>query len=280
MAGSVGLASSGVKALFGTTIYEITGPGGQPLSLGSFEAAIYDMDRLSLERPRTGKNPFTGEVITMGHHFALYSKDRRRRHVFKFKDGQVRSLEGHGIEPDVMARLATEMTEKIGGQLDQRIVAGCIDGTFFEAFFLAARLYSKDGMILGGYVYLVDPPKHEQEYQTPVNSLTFSDMGVDGVRYALIKLDGRVTNDSPVVQVDPMSSEPITVVGATFLDYLADGCNVSRDDMESLFETTRKDRRQLIEYLDSSFDFRGLLHEDRTRPLNEQYLHLVEPMRE
>ena len=60
-------------------------------------------------------------------------------------------------------------------------------------------------MILGGYVYLVDPPKHEQGYQTPVNSLTFSDMGVDGVRYALIKLDGQVTNDSPVVQVDPIS---------------------------------------------------------------------------
>ncbi len=101
-------------------------------------------------------------------------------------------------------------------------------------------------------------------------------MGVDGVHYAILKRGGSVRDDSPVVQVSPMDSDDVTVLGESFLRYLADGCGVSDEEMEAVFEATRAGEPRLISFLAEHFRGTQLLEEERTAKLNARYGHLVE----
>jgi hypothetical protein len=101
-------------------------------------------------------------------------------------------------------------------------------------------------------------------------------MGVDGVHYAILKLDGAVRANSPVVHVSPMDSDDVTVLAESFLHYLADGCAVSTKEMQALFEAELAGKNKLVAFLSEHFDGIRLLEEERTAKLGTAFGHLVE----
>ena len=125
--------------------------------------------------------------------------------------------------------------------------------------------------------HIICPPSGDYYCEsTPKNALTFSEMGVDGVHYAILMLGGVVRDDSPVVQVSPMDSDDVIVVAESFLHYLAAGCGVSTEKMQSLFDAERAGRHQLLPFLSEHFDGIKLLAEERIHDLVARYGHLVE----
>ncbi len=147
----------------------------------------------------------------------------------------------------------------------------------FERFLTAARSWHDPHDVLDGD-YLVDPPKDDFGYfNTPANSLTFLAMGVDGVHTAMLKLDGQVRDDSPVVYVSPMDSDAQwTILAPTFVDFLADGCAVSRQEIVDLLATVASDPTTTIKFLQSNFDGERLFDDARVERLNRRYLPCIE----
>src|SRR5262245_25654998 len=114
-----------------------------------------------------------------------------------------------------------------------------MDATYFDTFVRAVEntpLRERLGIL--GDDYLIFPPDPDYLYEaTPGNALTFGNMGVDAVHYAILKIQGEVTDESPVIHVGPMDfSEPYVVLGDCFLSYLAAACGVSIREMNSVFE--------------------------------------------
>jgi len=148
--------------------------------------------------------------------------------------------------------------------------------THFQTFIDAFAALDKRSRIFDGSDILC-PPSDDYGYQnTPKNALTFASMGVDGVHYAILKLDGALRDDSPVVQVSPMDSDDVIVLAKSFLRYLADGCRVSPRKMQRVFDAERAGKRQLVPFLAKHFDGITLLAERRVRKLTATYAHLVE----
>lgn len=153
------------------------------------------------------------------------------------------------------------------------------DMTCFETFVRAVEKTAeceRDG-VLGGE-YLVFPPNPDYGYEaTPRNALTFACMGVDGVHYAILTIDGAVCDESPVIHVSPMDfSEPYAVLGECFVSYLAAACGVTRRAMEAVFEEERAGRRVLVPFLKEHFVHSRLYDEERLRSL-DRFLERVEP---
>ena len=148
--------------------------------------------------------------------------------------------------------------------------------THFETFIDAFAALTEPSRVLDGDTILC-PASEDYGYQsTPKNALTFASMGVDGVHYAILKRDGAVRDDSPIAQVSPMDSDDVTVVAESLLRYLADGCGVSDQEMEALFDAERAGKPQLVSFLGEHFHGTHLLEEERTHKLNARYGHLVE----
>ncbi len=127
-----------------------------------------------------------------------------------------------------------------------------MDTTHFQTFINAFAVLERRSRLLAGDDVLCPPSKDYGYQSTPKNSLTFAAMGVDGVHYAILKVDGEVRDDLPVVQVSPMDSEDIVVLAESFLSFLADGCDVSLDEMQAVFDGERTGKRQLVPFLGSS----------------------------
>jgi hypothetical protein len=148
--------------------------------------------------------------------------------------------------------------------------------THFQAFMNAYATLDKRSRLLAGD-YVLCPPSEDYGYQnTPRNALTFAEMGVDGVHYAILTIDGVVRDDSPVVQVSPMDSNDVIVLAGSFLRYLADGCRVSLQKMRAIFEAEDASEHKLVPFLSEHFDGSRLLGEGRIRKLTARYGHLVE----
>jgi hypothetical protein len=148
--------------------------------------------------------------------------------------------------------------------------------TYFETFIDAFAGLTAPLRILDGDTVLC-PPSEDFGYQsTPKNAITFADMGVDGVHYAILKLEGAVRDDSPVIYVSPMDSDDITVLGESLVGYLADGCGVCHEEMKMIFEADRAGKPQLVAFLTGHFRHNQLLEEQRTEKLNARYGHLVQ----
>ena len=145
----------------------------------------------------------------------------------------------------------------------------------------AARSWHDPSTVLAGDS-LVDPPADDYGYfNTPLNSLTFLAMGVDGVHTAMLKLDGAVREDSPVLQVAPMDGDrEWTILAASFLDFLADGCAVSRQTISERIDRVDSDPAALMGFLRDNFERSRLLGEERSRKLNAEFLGLVEKKQE
>jgi len=101
-------------------------------------------------------------------------------------------------------------------------------------------------------------------------------MGVDGVHYAVLELEGRITDDSPVIQVAPMDfEEPYALLADSFLEYVAVGCGVTSCDMEQVFENEREGQSTLVDYLKDHFDSSRLWADNRDRSI-DRYRSLIE----
>jgi hypothetical protein len=148
--------------------------------------------------------------------------------------------------------------------------------THFQTFIDGFAAVEQKSRRLGGDDVLC-PPTNDYGYQsTPKNAVTFASMGVDGVHYAILKIDGQVRDDSPVVQVSPMDSEDVTVLAESLLSFLAVGCGVSARKMQAVFDAERSGKSQLLPFLFEFFDPYRLLGEDRTNSLTARYGHLVQ----
>jgi hypothetical protein len=152
-----------------------------------------------------------------------------------------------------------------------------MDATYFDTFLRAVENAADQEGILGEE-YLIYPPTPDYGYEaTPRNALIFGTMGVDGVHYAILRIDGQVTDESPVIHVGPMDfSQPYVVLGATFVSYLADACAVSVREMEAMFAEERAGRQTLVPFLREHFVHSRLYDDERFRKL-ERYLQFVEP---
>ena len=144
--------------------------------------------------------------------------------------------------------------------------------TFISAF---AALDERSRLLAGDWVLC--PPRDDYGYQsTPKNSITFASMGCDGVHYSILKRDGLLREDSPVVQVNPMDSNDVIVIAQSFLHFLADGCAVSTDEMEAVFQDVITGKILLVDFLSKHFDCLRLLDEERTANLGATFGHLIE----
>ena len=112
--------------------------------------------------------------------------------------------------------------------------------TYFDTFLRAVENADDRCGVLGGEELVFPPDPAYGYWATPRNALTFAAMGVDGVHYAVLRIDGAVTDESPVIHVSPMDfSDPYAVLGASFLEYLAAACGVSDQELEAVFEQER-----------------------------------------
>lgn len=137
--------------------------------------------------------------------------------------------------------------------------------TWFATFLAAVEETEVRDGILGddGLVY---PPRDEYYgYEaTPRNALTFGAMGVDGVHYVILKIEGEVTDESPVIHVSPMDfSAPHAVLGKNFLNYLAAACDVTDRQMCEVFATERAGQQTLIPFFKANFQHRRLFKQSR-----------------
>ena len=74
-------------------------------------------------------------------------------------------------------------------------------------------------------LFLHDPPKNARYPATPVNSITFASIGVDGIHFGSITDANAVDPMAPVVLTIPMALEaPNYVVGESLYDFLCLGC--------------------------------------------------------
>lgn len=153
-----------------------------------------------------------------------------------------------------------------------------MNATYFDTFLRAVEntpLGDRHGIL--GDDELVFPPHPDFGYQaTPRNALTFGAMGVDGVHYAILKIDGEVTDESPVIHIGPMDfSEPYVVLGDCFLAYAAAACGVSISEMDAVFESERAGDCMLVPFMKKHFQHARLYDDARLEKL-ARYLEMVE----
>ena len=126
--------------------------------------------------------------------------------------------------------------------------------TSFEIFLTALRnATSLDGVL--GEECVEFPPSDEVDYwATPRNAVVFGWMGVDGVHYAILKIDGQIREESPVIQIGPMDfDEPHSLLAPTFTDYLAIGCGINRSQAEDCLANEESGRSSLLNFMRSRF---------------------------
>jgi len=150
--------------------------------------------------------------------------------------------------------------------------------TTFELFMaLAKQNVDEHGEGVLGQETLIIPPVTDIGYScTPRNALIFGTMGVDGVHYVILQLDGKVQEHSPVLQISPMDfDQEDSVIASSFLDYLAYGCNVAPSKIATQL-TDSNQAEQLVKMLATHFKHERLLQENRLEKLGKAYKHLIE----
>jgi len=133
--------------------------------------------------------------------------------------------------------------------------------TDFDTFLAAIdRLPLSERCTVLGDENLIYPPDEQLKYEsTPRDAVAFGSMGVDGVHYLILKLDGQIRDDSPVIHFSPMDfSSPYTLLGHSFAEYLATVCGVDVDEIRKLIELERAGKSVLAEFLRDHFDHERL----------------------
>lgn len=152
--------------------------------------------------------------------------------------------------------------------------------TDFETFVIAIGRLDEDGRrtVLGDE-YVLYPPDEDLDYSTtPKGAVAFGTMGVDGVHYIILKLEGEIRDESPVIHFSPMDfSSPYTLLGHTFAGYLATVCGVSENKIHELMVRERSGENILVSFLRCNLDH-GRLDLDRFGSQVEKYAHLLPPV--
>jgi hypothetical protein len=151
-----------------------------------------------------------------------------------------------------------------------------MDATYFETYLDALDACPDYQGILGDE-FVIHPPTSDCGYEsTPPNALVFGCMGVDGVHYAILTIDGIVSDESPVLQICPMDfSDLYHVMGCTFLSFLADGCGVSDQMMKDVFAEEQSRSSSLIVFLKEHFQVSRLWDDERSEAL-KPYLRYIQ----
>lgn len=128
--------------------------------------------------------------------------------------------------------------------------------TAFDIFNAAlAKSVDPDGVL--GDEGVICPPNPSYGYHcTPTNALTFCAMGVDGVHYAILTIDGDVRDQSPVLHISPIDGDCYHILAPSFLDYLATGCGVTTEVMAEVLECEERGEAVLVDFLRTRFSQR------------------------
>jgi hypothetical protein len=88
---------------------------------------------------------------------------------------------------------------------------------------------------------LFRPLKEKYYDSTPVNSFSFAQTGGDGVHFSLVVLEGRVSEDSPVVMTVPMNYGKVNlIVGENLIEFLSLGGQLGYFFLEQLIYNEEK----------------------------------------
>lgn len=91
-------------------------------------------------------------------------------------------------------------------------------------------------------LFLHHPPKNAGYRQTPLNSITFASIGVDGIHFGSITDGDNMAPACPIVITIPMAFDrPNYIVGESLYDFLCLGCRHGYSNLGNLhvnFETT------------------------------------------
>lgn len=157
------------------------------------------------------------------------------------------------------------------------MLAAVADETYFATFLRAVKRAGDHDGILGSD-RVVFPPSPDFGYSTtPRNAVTFADMGCDGVHYAILAIEGVITDESPVIHVSPMDfSDPYAVLGTSFLDYLAVACDIPVSEFEDVFARERSGEDTLVRFLRAHFSH-SRLYDDARFPRLAAHLDQIEP---
>jgi hypothetical protein len=84
-------------------------------------------------------------------------------------------------------------------------------------------------------LFLHDPPRNAGYRSTPLNSLTFASIGVDGIHFGSVTDANTVEPMAPVVLTIPMAFEaPNFIVGKSLYDFLCFGCRHGYSNLGNL----------------------------------------------
>ncbi|WP_144060056.1 hypothetical protein [Rhodopirellula sallentina] len=84
-------------------------------------------------------------------------------------------------------------------------------------------------------LFFHDPPKNAGYPQTPIHSVTFASIGVDGIHFSSVTDGKTVDPDAPVVLTIPMAfNDPNHIVGENLHDFLCLGCRIGYAELGNL----------------------------------------------
>lgn len=149
------------------------------------------------------------------------------------------------------------------------------DTNLFELFTEAFASVEKPSRMLDECLVLCPPVEDFGYESTPVNAVPFLWMGVDGVHCVILKLDGQVRDDSPILDVSPMDADDLCVLAPSLKEFLAVGCGVSTADIAKCFDEERMGRSVLVNFLSPRFQRRRLMGTARIQALTEKLGHLA-----
>lgn len=149
--------------------------------------------------------------------------------------------------------------------------------SYFSAYLRALDAWPSLDGVLGDEI-AIHPPDPDFGYSsTPRNALTFGQMGVDGVHYAVLAIDGEVTDQSPVIEVSPMDfGECYSVLAENFLEFLAVGCGADHREIKELFVCEREGEPALMPFLVKKFNIERVHNYSESGHL-KKYLRHIEP---
>ena len=152
-----------------------------------------------------------------------------------------------------------------------------MSSTHFDVF-VSAVMDCPDRAGILGEGAVVYPPRPDFGYElTPKNALTFGEKGENGIHYAILRINGVIREDSPVIHVSPMDlDKPHVVLGTSFLSFVAVACDASLNKMDQVFTAAQDLKSTLLHFMKTNFDLRRLYHVDRLPPI-QHLLSFIEP---
>lgn len=132
---------------------------------------------------------------------------------------------------------------------------------------------------------LPDRPEKGRYDCEPANTTPFASTGCDGVHYSFVHVDGRVSDESPVVEISPMDSgEEFAILGADLREFIGWHVKSSRDFLKvamsdgDMDEEEAAQKRELLDRLLAAFDAKpwGGYRSARFRELQRTFLPRLE----